>query len=77
MEGKQVRVLQSQATDILEDELEATRRELREYAASICKEASDSPLPPLRVINHRIPLMDESKVYSWRPSKCPDAHRAS
>ncbi|KAI0362834.1 hypothetical protein BV20DRAFT_902769, partial [Pilatotrama ljubarskyi] len=77
IEGKQVRVLQSHAADILEDRLEGARAELREYAAPICKEASDSPLPPLRAINHRIPLIDESKIYSWRPSKCPDAHRAS
>src|SRR5438445_6825673 len=31
------------------------------------------PLPPLRLINHVIPLLDENKVYSWRPSKCPEA----
>ncbi|KAI0328361.1 hypothetical protein GY45DRAFT_1347202 [Cubamyces sp. BRFM 1775] len=77
IEGKQVRVLQSHAAEVLDDHLESARRELREYASSICKEASDSPLPPLRAINHRIPLIDESKIYSWRPSKCPDAHRAS
>ena len=77
IEGKQVRVLQSHTAEVLEDRLETARRQLREYAEPICKEASDSPLPPLRAINHRIPLIDESKVYSWRPSKCPDAHRAS
>ncbi|KAI9070208.1 hypothetical protein FKP32DRAFT_1541229, partial [Trametes sanguinea] len=77
VQGKQVRVLESRAADIHTDRLESARTELREYAASICKEASDSPLPPLRAINHRIPLQDESKIYSWRPSKCPDAHRAS
>ncbi|OJT15961.1 Transposon Tf2-12 polyprotein [Trametes pubescens] len=76
IEGKQVRVLQSHA-DILEDRLEGARTELREYAASICKEASDSPLTPLRTINHCIPLVDTSKIYLWRPSKCPDTHRAS
>ncbi|OJT08771.1 Retrovirus-related Pol polyprotein from transposon 17.6, partial [Trametes pubescens] len=77
IEGKQVRVLQSQAAELLDDRLEEARRELSEYAAPICKEASDSPLPPLRAINHRIPLIDPEKIYSWRPSKCPDAHRAS
>ncbi|OSD01085.1 hypothetical protein PYCCODRAFT_1413464, partial [Trametes coccinea BRFM310] len=77
VEGKQVRVLESRAADIRSDQLDTVRNELRKYAAPICKEASDSPLPPLRAINHRIPLKDESKIYSWRPSKCPDAHRAS
>ncbi|KAI0374721.1 hypothetical protein BV20DRAFT_1079884, partial [Pilatotrama ljubarskyi] len=76
LEGKSIRVIQSHSAEILEDRLEEARRELREYTAPICKEASDSPLPPLRAINHRIPLIEEDKVYSWRPSKCPDALRA-
>ncbi|EIW62206.1 uncharacterized protein TRAVEDRAFT_115206, partial [Trametes versicolor FP-101664 SS1] len=77
IEGKQVRVLESRAADVREGVLDAARQQLREYAAPICQEASDSPLPPLRAINHQIPLKDEHKIYSWRPSKCPDAHRAS
>ena len=32
-------------------------------------------LPPLREINHRIPLIDESKVYHHRQPKCPDAFK--
>src|SRR5947209_17974299 len=31
------------------------------------------PLPPLRVINHIIPLLDDNKVYPWRPLKCSEA----
>ncbi|KAJ3002682.1 hypothetical protein NUW54_g5715 [Trametes sanguinea] len=64
-----------QAADVLEDHLEAARRELTAYAAPICHEASDTPFPPLRAINHTIPLKDPGKIYSWRPSKCPDALR--
>ncbi|KZT71104.1 hypothetical protein DAEQUDRAFT_779271, partial [Daedalea quercina L-15889] len=75
IEGTQLRVLESHAAEVLEDHLERARHFLRQYAEPICKEASDSPLPPLRVINHTIPLKDEAKVYSWRPSKCPDALR--
>lgn len=26
---------------------------------------------PLRAINHTIPLIDENKIYPWRPSRCP------
>ncbi|TFK79804.1 hypothetical protein K466DRAFT_504966, partial [Polyporus arcularius HHB13444] len=75
LDGKQAKTLESCAVDLFEDRLEAARQELREYAESICKDASDSPLPPLRAINHTIPLKDESKIYHWRPSKCPDALR--
>ena len=32
-------------------------------------------LPPLREINHKIPLIDESKVYHHRQLKCPDAFK--
>lgn len=49
------------------------REELTVYAMDICKEAVETPLPPLRAINHVIPLLDDSKVYAWRPSKCPEA----
>ena len=30
-------------------------------------------LPPLREINHRIPLIDESKRYAHRLPRCPEA----
>ncbi|KAI0794515.1 hypothetical protein C8Q74DRAFT_1194175, partial [Fomes fomentarius] len=76
VEGKQVRVLESRAASVFADHLDAARQELRQYAQPICMDASDSPLPPLRAINHTIPLKDESKIYSWRPSRCPDALRA-
>ncbi|OSC97345.1 hypothetical protein PYCCODRAFT_1356070, partial [Trametes coccinea BRFM310] len=69
------REIASRAADVLRDELDIVRQELRNYAAPICREASDAPFPPLRAINHTIPLKDPSKVYRWRPSKCPDALR--
>jgi hypothetical protein len=52
------------------------REELRQYADPLCKEVSETELPPLRVINHSIPLIDDSKTYQWRPSRCPEAFRA-
>jgi len=30
-------------------------------------------LPPLREVNHRIPLIDEGKQYSYHLPRCPDA----
>ncbi|KAJ8473319.1 hypothetical protein ONZ51_g7961 [Trametes cubensis] len=69
------RTIASRAADVLEDELDKVRDQLRAYAAPICQDTSDAPFPPLRDINHSIPLKDPSKVLHWRPSKCPDALR--
>ena len=70
--GTQVLVLESREMEVVTDHIESLREELRQYALPICKEAIETPLPPLRVINHAIPLIDEHKVYSWRPSRCPE-----
>ncbi len=60
-----------------EDRLvESAREELRQYAAPLCKEVNETDLPPFRAINHTIPLIDVTKTYPWRPSKCPEAFRA-
>lgn len=56
--------------------LDQVRAELRDYASDICKKAAETPLPPLRAINHEIPLLDETKIYPWRPSRCPEAFRS-
>src|SRR5438309_2534713 len=65
--------LESQATTLKKDKIEQYWTQLQDYMHDICKEAIDMPLPPLRVINHIIPLLDKNKVYSWRPLKCPKA----
>ncbi|EIW64856.1 uncharacterized protein TRAVEDRAFT_108852, partial [Trametes versicolor FP-101664 SS1] len=67
------RIIESRAADVLEGELDRIRAALRAYAAPICRDASDAPFPPLRAVNHTIPLKDPAKVYHWRPSKCADA----
>jgi len=48
---------------------------MRKLAQPLCSQAGATVLPPLRAINHSIPLIDESKIYPWRPSKCPEALR--
>ncbi|OCH84407.1 hypothetical protein OBBRIDRAFT_815493 [Obba rivulosa] len=63
IEGQQVRVLESHAADVFENEMERAHLHIREYAAPICVSTSDTPLPPLCVINHTIPLINEEKVY--------------
>ncbi|KAF8170177.1 hypothetical protein K438DRAFT_1614254, partial [Mycena galopus ATCC 62051] len=30
-------------------------------------------MPPMRAVNHRIPLIDEKKVYNYHLPRCPDA----
>ena len=55
--------------------IDSVREELRRYAEPLCKEMSKTDLPPLRVINHTILLIDKSKTYSWHPSRCPEAFR--
>ncbi|KAJ3518583.1 hypothetical protein NMY22_g13602 [Coprinellus aureogranulatus] len=72
MKGTGVKVLSSQAMSTYEDALEKARRDIMVYAEPICKKAGETPLPPLRKINHRIPIIDKNKTYHWRASKCPE-----
>jgi len=67
--------LMAQAISVGADEIEAAREELRQYAKPLCKDENETPLPPLRDINHTIPLIDETVRYPWRPSRCPEALR--
>ncbi len=76
MSGDSVKEVRSQAMTMFDDLLDKARADLREYAEPICKTASETPLPPLRVINHTIPLIDEHKIYPWHPSRCPEAFRS-
>ena len=56
-------------------DLEKACEELRQYADPLCKDIAETDLPPLRDINHTIPLIDEERMYQWRPSKCPEMFR--
>ena len=51
---------------------------LREQWTAECRmsfESQPDRLPPLREINHRIPLVDESKRHHYRQPRCPEAFR--
>jgi len=65
-----------QSIDVTSDEIEAARIELQKYDDPLCKDVSETELPPLRAINHTIPLIDMNKVYPWRPSRCPEVLRS-
>ncbi|QRV84578.1 Transposon Ty3-I Gag-Pol polyprotein [Ceratobasidium sp. AG-Ba] len=73
--GPHVRTIEACATELYEEKLDEIRQILYKESEDICKQAADTPLPPLRAINHRIPIIDENKTYSWRSSRCPDALR--
>jgi hypothetical protein len=75
IEGDDVMRIASRAMELLEENLEEGRKMLTEYARDICKELDETDLPPFRAINHEIPLIDEHKIYPWRPSRCPEVFR--
>ncbi|KIK33352.1 hypothetical protein CY34DRAFT_27054 [Suillus luteus UH-Slu-Lm8-n1] len=75
MKGREVTTLESRAVEIQEEDLEKVRDHLKDLAHPLCAKASETRLPPLRAINHTIPLIDEGKIYPWRPSRCPEPLR--
>lgn len=75
MKGAQVSVLESQATEVYKESLEQVREWLCKLARPLCSQAGTTTLPPLQAISHYIPLIDEEKIYPWRPSKCPEPLR--
>ena len=75
MKEPQVSVLESRATEIYEDNLERVREKLMQLVRPLCSQSGVTSLPPLRAINHTIPSINESKIYPWRPSRCPEPLR--
>lgn len=75
IEGESVAIVKSAAADLYEEELDQLRQELSAEARDLCPDTAKVALPPLRAVNHSIPLINENKIYSWRPSRCPEALR--
>jgi hypothetical protein len=75
MKGEQVTTLESRVSEVYAEDLDKVRAQLNELAHPLCAKASETSLPPLRAINHTIPLIDEGKIYPWRPSRCPEPLR--
>lgn len=73
--GKAVTSVAARAMTVETAARAAARAELIKYAEPLCKTASETGLPPLRAINHTIPLIDENKVYRWRAARCPEPFR--
>ena len=74
--GPDTKLLLSAVSLSQDEEVIKAREELVAYADLICRNVEETELPPLRAINHTIPLIDENKVYPWRPSRCPEVFRS-
>ncbi|KAF9504249.1 hypothetical protein BS47DRAFT_1270562, partial [Hydnum rufescens UP504] len=75
LRGQDISVIPSRRATIIKENIETLRQQLRAECADLCKAVEETPLPPLRNINHSIPLIDETKVYKSRRSTCPEALR--
>ncbi|KAG8733057.1 hypothetical protein FRC10_000457, partial [Ceratobasidium sp. 414] len=58
---------------MIEARMAVLRGVLRVEAEDLCREVSDTPLPPLQVRKHVITSMDKQKIYNFHPSRCPEA----
>ncbi|MDF5731950.1 MAG: reverse transcriptase [Rhizonema sp. PD38] len=70
-----ISMLSSYSMSLLEDRVNDVRKELLQLAEPLCQKASETALPPLRRINHKIPLKDETETYPFRPSRIAEAFR--
>ena len=75
MKGPEVTTVTSAAADLLDQGLDQIREALKQAAQDLCPDTSKTELPPLRDVNHSIPLINEKAIYRYRPSKCPEAFR--
>ncbi|KAJ3711526.1 hypothetical protein C8R42DRAFT_595761, partial [Lentinula raphanica] len=75
LEGPTVSRITSNSLDVVDDEVQRAREDLFEYAKPLCRTMDQTDLPPLREINHRIPLIDRDLVIPWRPSRLPEKFR--
>ena len=76
LEGEDIAHISSMTADIASTNLETLRDILRREALDLCKRAEDTSLPPLRIINHRLLIIDNDKRYTFRPSRCPEVLRS-
>ncbi|KAF8694387.1 hypothetical protein RHS03_08195, partial [Rhizoctonia solani] len=76
LEGAEILRINSVSTDAIEGRMEELRSALRNECSDLCPPSvASTPLPPFRKINHRIPLIDDTRIYKFRPSKCAEKLR--
>ena len=76
LEGEGIARISSMTADIANANLEGLRQMLQAEAKDLCIAAEDTPLPPMRAINHKIPIIDADKKYTFRPSRCPEVMKS-
>ena len=74
--GDDTKLLLGATSFSLNDKVVSAREELTAYADQVCRNVEETELPPFRAINHTIPLIDVDKIYTWRPSRCPEIFRS-
>lgn len=75
IKGTQVLALESRQTEIANNHIESLVENLSQYALPICKDTSETLLPPLRAVNHPVPMIDPNRVYKQCPLRCPELLR--
>ena len=78
IDGEHTGRLSAWSIEMVDEELSKVQDVLMDYADALglLKDPSTKPLPPFRAINHKTPLIDEDKIYPWRPARCPEKFRA-
>ncbi|EUC59384.1 Pol polyprotein/retrotransposon, putative, partial [Rhizoctonia solani AG-3 Rhs1AP] len=71
IDGETAIMIESLAAELYNEKIEERREILRQYGSDLCKTMAETSLPPLRAINHTIPLIDETKRYHSRRVQCP------
>jgi hypothetical protein len=71
MKGPEVVTLNSAAMDVVNEGLKDLRRQLKEEAEDLCPDTSKTALPPLREVNHIIPIIDEGKYIDFDRRNAP------
>lgn len=62
-------VISSSRPTEMKGEQVSTLESHEELAKPLCSQVGATALPPFQAINHKIPLIDEKKIYPWRPSE--------
>lgn len=72
IEGTNVSKLASHSVELVEEAIADVQKIIIEsvHACGLFEDTAKVSLPPLRAINHEIPLIDKNKIYSWWPLKC-------
>jgi Reverse transcriptase (RNA-dependent DNA polymerase) len=71
--GNNTAIIPSHWAILINENLELLWQQLRDECADLCKSVDETPLPPLRDLNHKIPLINKDKVFKSQCSTCPEA----